>query len=340
MIHTSVSDKPRTKKWRALKFMLIIFITVLFVMSAGFIYEWYASNHAREDYPPPGRLVETGGYKLHIHQQGNGTPTIIMEAGSGETSLSWREIPLELAKHATVVTYDRAGYAWSESAPSERTGANIVKELHDALEKEGIRGPYIMVGHSLGGMYARLFTQTYIREIQGLVLIDARPEDDEKNTKVLLEQAQFQGNPPASFLSLLKLSGSFRLFPNFMLEGLVAEQDRDAFINVIATPSFFYAKEREATLAYTTEDAIRGQKLRSIPVRIIARGLPQDYAQAGLSVEVGEELESIWKSGQRNMLNISEDSQLLIATKSSHMIIHDEPELVVQTILDLVAYKK
>ncbi|MFE6075884.1 alpha/beta fold hydrolase [Paenibacillus sp. NPDC057886] len=338
-MHTSIPSKRR-KKWIALKFMLMLFITVLLVISSGFLYEWYASSHSRAEYPPHGRLVETGAYKLHIHQQGVGTPTIIMEAGSGETSLSWRDIPIELAKHATVVTYDRAGYAWSESAPSERTGANIVKELHDALEKEGIRGPYIMVGHSLGGMYARLFAQTYISEIQGLVLIDARPEDDEKNTKVLLEQAQFQGNPPASLLSLLKLSGSFRLFPNFMLEGLVAKQDRDAFINVIATPSFFHAKEEEAELAYTTEDAIRDQKLGSIPVRIIARGLPQDYAQAGISAEVGEELESIWQSGQRNMLNISEDSQLLIATKSGHMVIHDEPELVVQTILNLIPNKK
>ncbi|MGC5773141.1 alpha/beta fold hydrolase [Paenibacillus pabuli] len=335
MRHTNIPGKAR-KKWIALKLMLMLFITLLLVISAGFLYEWYASNHSRAEYPPPGRLVEAGGYKLHIHQQGNGAPTIIMEAGSGETSLSWRDIPAELAKHATVVTYDRAGYAWSESAPSERTGANIVKELHDALEKEGIRGPYIMVGHSLGGMYARLFAQTYPSEIQGLVLIDARPEDDEKNTKDLLEQAKFQGNPPASLLSLLKLSGSFRLFPNFMLEGLVAKQDQDAFINVIATPSFFHAREEEAALAYSTEDAIRGQKLGTIPVRIIARGLPQNYAQAGIPAEVGEQLESIWQSGQRQMLNISEDSQLVIATKSGHMIIHDEPELVVQTILSLV----
>ncbi|WP_440109575.1 alpha/beta fold hydrolase [Paenibacillus sp. QZ-Y1] len=335
MIHTSIPDKRR-QKFGVLKFILGMFFAVLVLIGAGFLYEWYASSQAKEDFPPPGKLVQVGSYQLHIHKQGSGSPTIIMEAGSGETSLSWRDIPTELAKHATVVTYDRAGYAWSESAATERTGANIVKELHSALEKAKIPGPYIMVGHSLGGMYARLFAQTYTNEVQSLVLIDARPEDDEQNTKVLLEQAQFQGTPPAWLLSVLKLSGSFRLFPDFMLEGLVAKQDRDAFINVIATPAFFHAKEEEAALAYTTENAIRGQHLGSIPVRILARGLPQNYAQAGLSAEVGQKLESIWQSGQRSMLNISENSQLIIAKKSGHMIIHDEPELVVQTILELL----
>ena len=146
-------------------------------------------------------------------------------------------------------------------APTERTGANIVKDLHAALEKENIRGPYVMVGHSLGGMYARLFAQTYSNEVQSLVLIDARPEDDERNTKIsLLKQAQFQGNPPASLLSLLKVSGAFRLFPDFMLDGLVAKRDRDTFVNVIATPSYFHAKEEEALHAHSTEDAIRGPK--------------------------------------------------------------------------------
>lgn len=335
---TTIPSKKR-KRFRIFTIMVKLLCTVLLLIGAAFLYEWFASSQAKKDFPPPGTLVQVGGYQLHIHKQGNGSPTILMEAGSGETSLSWRDIPAALAQHATVVTYDRAGYAWSESAPTERTGANIVKELHAALEKENIQGPYIMVGHSLGGMYARLFAQTYTSEVQSLVLIDARPEDDEQNTKALLEQAQFQGNPSASFLSLLKLSGSFRIFPGFLLDGLVAKQDRDTFVNVIATPSYFHAKEDEALHAHSTEDAIRGQNLGSMPVRIIARGRPQDYAQAGISVEMGQKLESIWQSGQRNMLNISKDSQLIVATRSGHMVIHDEPELVVKTILTLISGK-
>ncbi|MBB3069250.1 pimeloyl-ACP methyl ester carboxylesterase [Paenibacillus baekrokdamisoli] len=309
---------------------------VLLPIGSGSIYEWVASEHAKKDFPPPGKLVDVGGYRLHLQKFGSGSPTIVLEAGSGETSLSWRNIPEQLAPFATVVTYDRAGYAWSEKANTERTGANIIKELHSALEKEGINGPYLLVGHSLGGMYARLFAQTYPDKVTGLVLIDARPENDERDTKSILESENFSGNPPSSILKLLKRSGAFRLFQDSLLEGLVPKEDRSQFINVIAKPSYFEAKEQEGKLAASTEDAIRRQNLGSLPVRIIARGLPQDYAAVGISEEGGKRLEEIWQAGQRTMMKISSDSELIIAKKSGHMVIHDEPALVIETIRSLL----
>ncbi|RRJ64905.1 alpha/beta hydrolase [Paenibacillus oralis] len=331
------SEKKKTSAWRKLIYgfgaTLAVGITLI---SVAFIYEAIASKQAAKAYPPPGQMVDVGGYDLHLVKSGSGSPTIVLEAGSGETSLSWRDIPDKLAPYATVVTYDRAGYAWSEKAAHERTGDQIVRELYSALKQENIPGPYLMVGHSLGGMYARLFAQTYPDEVMGLVLIDARPEDDARDTQAILEAENFAGNPPAATLKLLKQSGILRLFQDALLEGLVAEEDRGQFINVIATPSYFEAKEEEAELAYTTEDAIRGQRLGALPVRVIARGLPQDYAQVGISETAGRKLEAIWQAGQRKMLDISTDSRLIVAEKSGHMVIHDQPELVVNTILDVL----
>lgn len=332
-----ITNSPKTAKRSIWKRLLLFGVSaILLLVGSGFTYEWFAAKQALQHYPAPGKMVDIGGFKLHINKIGNGEPTILLEAGSGETSLSWRDIPAQLAEHATVVSYDRAGYAWSEEADEERSGANIVNELHSALEKEDIKGPYLVVGHSLGGMYARLFTQTYPDEVSGLVLIDARPENDERDTKTILEQENFTGNPPASVLKLLKHSGMLRLFQDFMLEGLVEEQDRGQFINVIAKPGYFEAKEEEGVLAYKTEDAIRGQHLGSLPVRIIARGLPQNYAQAGLSADSGRKLEAIWQAGQRDMLNLSTNSKLIIAERSGHMVIHDQPELIVETISSLL----
>lgn len=331
------SEKKKTQAWRKLIYSLGVTLAVgITLISAAFIYEAIASKQAAKDYPSPGQMVDVGGYDLHLVKSGSGSQTIVFEAGSGETSLSWRDIPDKLAQYATVVTYDRAGYAWSEKATHERTGDQIVHELYSALKQENIPGPYLMVGHSLGGMYARLFAQTYPDEVMGLVLVDARPEDDARDTQAILEAESFTGNPPASTLKLLKQSGILRLFQDTLLEGLVAEEDRGQFINVIATPSYFETKEEEAELAYTTEDAIRGQRLGALPVRIIARGLPQDYAQVGISETAGRKLEEIWQSGQRKMLDISTDSRLIVAEKSGHMVIHDQPELVVDTILDVL----
>ncbi|KKO55100.1 alpha/beta fold hydrolase [Paenibacillus sp. DMB20] len=326
--------KPKKKaKWKIV--LLMVLSLIMLTIGSGFVYEWIASEQAKRNFPPPGKLVDVGGYRLHINKIGAGSPTILLEAGSGETSLSWRNIPKQLAEFATVVSYDRAGYAWSEKANTERTGANIVHEIHTALDKEGIGGPYIIVGHSLGGMYARLFAQTYRDEVAGLVLVDARPENDERDTKAIYSQEKFQGNPPASILKLLKMSGGFRLFKDFLLDGLVAKEDREQFINVIAKPSFFEAKEKEGNLAHTTEDAIRDQNLGSLPVKIIARGVMPDVSKAGISAEGGRKIEEIWQAGQRNMLNISTDSQLIVAKKSGHYVIHDEPDLVVNVIRSL-----
>ncbi|MEK5030973.1 alpha/beta hydrolase [Paenibacillus sp. FSL R7-0302] len=343
---TNSSSHPKTPapklRSRLLKFLLILVSTVLFLIGSGFLYEALSSSSARKNYPAPGQLVDAGGYNLHIRQLGAGAPTIILEAGSGETSLSWRDIPEKLAEHATVVTYDRAGYAWSEQADTERTGANIVRELHTALQNAGLPGPYLMVGHSLGGMYARLFTQTYPEEVAGLVLIDARPENDDRETKPILEAEHYTGNPSASMLALFKRSGVLRLFQDQLLSGLVAEQDRAQFINVISTPAYFAAKEQEAALASSTEDAIRGQHFGfgALPVKVIARGQPQDYAAFGISGEGGRRLEAIWQEGQRNMLKLSSNSELIVAEKSGHMVIHDQPELVVQTIRRMLAAGK
>ncbi|AIQ18183.1 alpha/beta hydrolase [Paenibacillus sp. FSL H7-0357] len=328
--------KKRSKKkiWKRVTLSLLTFIILL--LGSGFAYEWLASRNAEQKYQPPGKLVDAGGYKLHINKLGQGSPTIILESGSGETSLSWRDIPEKLSEFATVVSYDRAGYAWSEKAPTARTGENIVRELHTALEREGIDGPYLLVGHSLGGMYARLFADTYRDEVAGMVLIDARPEDDERETKPILTAEKFAGNPPATVLQVLKLSGAMRIFQDVLLDGLVAKEDRGQFINVISKPSFFKAKEQEGNLAHTTEDAIRGQNLGSLPVRILSRGIPQDYAGFGFSEAAGKKLEDIWQKGQRKMLDLSTDSKQTVATHSGHMIIHDEPDLVIQTIRSLL----
>lgn len=332
------AKRDQNRIWRNFKTFFVVLLGVcILVVGAGFVYEAIAARKGAELYPPPGKLVDAGGYKLHLEKKGSGTPTIVLEAGSGETSLSWREIPDELSKYATVVVYDRAGYGWSEQASSPRSGDNIVRELHEALQNEGLKGPYLMVGHSLGGMYARLFAQTYRDEVTGLVLLDARPENDELESKPVLEEENFAGNPPAYVMKLLKNSGTMRIFKDQLLEGLVPREDRDIFVNVIAKSSFFEAKVEEGKLAYMTEDSIRGQQLGDLPVRIISRGISPDYKAVGISEEGGRKLEAIWQEGQHGMLDISSNSKQIIAESSGHYVIHDQPELVIETIRELLA---
>ncbi|GIP23859.1 alpha/beta fold hydrolase [Paenibacillus sp. J22TS3] len=328
--------KPRKSRW--IKIVLGVLAFMLILVGAGFGYEWYASKKAEADYPPPGKLVDVGGFRLHILKKGTGSPTILLEAASGETSQSWRKIPDEIAKFATVVSYDRGGFGWSDKAVTARTGPNIAQEFHTALKREGIQGPYIIVGHSLGGMYARLFAQEYQQEMAGLVLVDAKPVGDDLKTAPILEQEHFQKPTPSSGISkLLKQSGAMRLFKDILLEGLVRKEDRDVFVNVIAQPKYFDAVDEEAKNIPITEERLKNQHLGKLPVRVITRGqIPPEVKQMGLSPDAGRKIEEIWQAGQRDLLKISEDSKMIVAKNSGHYIIHDEPGVVVDVIGQLV----
>ncbi|MCZ8520293.1 MULTISPECIES: alpha/beta fold hydrolase [Paenibacillus] len=337
MIPTNKSEHQRPLRRTWTKIVFAVLSILLAILISGSTYEWSAAKRARENFPPPGKLVDAGGFRLHLHKLGSGSPTILLESGSGESSLSWREIPEKLSSFATVVAYDRAGYAWSEASPNPRTGENIVRELHTALKNAGIKGPYLLAGHSLGGMYSRLFAQTYPEEVAGMVLIDARPENDARRTEPIYAREKPKSNPSPNISILLKESGAFRLLPNFLLTGRVDKQDRSTFVNVVASPKYFQAVSEEGSLAHTTEDAIRGQNLGDLPVRVIARGVRQDLTRFGISQTANEEIEQSWQTGQREALAISTNSRLIVAEKSGHYVIHDQPELVIQVIRDLIS---
>lgn len=324
----------RSRRWIRRGILLLSILAIL--TGLGFIYEAVASSMAASQYSPPGTLVDAGDYRLHVQTVGDKPMTVILEAGSGESSLSWGDIPKELSDDATVVSYDRGGYGWSEAAMSERSGDNVIRELHHALQELNLPGPYLLVGHSLGGMYTRLFAQTYPDEVIGLVLVDARPEDDEMRTAPIYAEENFQSKPPATVLSLLKRSGMLRLFQDVLLEGLVDKEDRGLFINVTASPAYFRAVEEEGKLSKVVEDQIRGQDLGDLPVRVIARGVAPDYEAAGISSEASKEIEQIWREGQEGMLSISRNAELIIAEQSGHIVMKDQPELIIQVVRDLL----
>ena len=119
-----------------------------------------AASPAASKSSVPGRLVDVGGYRLHIYCAGEGMPSIIFDSGVGGFSLEWTRVQKVLARRTRVCTYDRAGYGWSDLGPLPRTSERITRELHTLLEKAGVAGPYILAGHSFGGYNAQLFART------------------------------------------------------------------------------------------------------------------------------------------------------------------------------------
>lgn len=127
---------------------------------------------------PPGRLVDVGGFRLHINSTGSGRPTVVLDAALGASSISWALVQPEVARFARVCSYDRAGFGWSEAGPFPRTVGRIAGELRTLLDRAGEPPPYVLVGHSFGGLVMRVFAARYRADVAGLVLVDpAHPED-------------------------------------------------------------------------------------------------------------------------------------------------------------------
>ncbi len=139
---------------------------------AGLAYQIQGERHDRRRFPAPGRLVSVEGCDLHIVEQGSGTPAVILEAGIAASSLSWRPVTPLVKSFAKVVSYDRAGLGWSEPCMRPRTLEQITSELGALLDGAEIEPPYVLVGHSFGGLVIRAFAHRWPERVAGLVFVD------------------------------------------------------------------------------------------------------------------------------------------------------------------------
>ena len=156
---------------------VIIILMLMGSMIIGFLYQEIAMYLDWKQFPPPGEMVDVGGYKLHLFCLGSGSPTVVLEAGLGDNWLSWGLVQEKIAGFTHVCAYDRAGLGWSESSRGSLTTPQVAESLHTLLINAGVPGPYILVGHSLGGITIRSFAHQYPENVVGMVLVDSPHEN-------------------------------------------------------------------------------------------------------------------------------------------------------------------
>ncbi|MBI1277588.1 MAG: alpha/beta fold hydrolase [Anaerolineaceae bacterium] len=153
--------------------LLIIILLLVAVSVVGMTYQTVAEASDKATYLPPGQMVTVDGHLMHINCTGTGSPTIILEAGAYSFSSEWYWVQHQLESTNRVCSYDRAGNGWSETVGGPRDGLTIAHDLHALLKAASVAPPYIMVGHSLGGVTNSIYAREYPAEVQGLVLVDS-----------------------------------------------------------------------------------------------------------------------------------------------------------------------
>jgi pimeloyl-ACP methyl ester carboxylesterase len=165
----------------------IVLIAFSILALAGVIYQVAGRRNDRRAYPPPGRLFDVDGTSFHLLEMGASGPSVVFEAGMAASSLGWGLVQPAVSRFARTASYDRAGLGWSGPARQPRELNQSVGELHALLRTAGIEAPYVLVGHSYGGLLVRAFAAAYPEEVAGLVLVDpvaveewAQPSDQSR----------------------------------------------------------------------------------------------------------------------------------------------------------------
>jgi pimeloyl-ACP methyl ester carboxylesterase len=287
----------------------------------GYIYEPIAEAADSKAYPPPGKLVDVGGHRLHINCTGTGSPTVVIEAGLGDWSSGWGLVQPEVAKTTQVCTYDRAGWGWSDAGPLPRDAAQFAKELHTLLHTANIPGPYVMVGHSLGGLSVRVFVHDYPSEVAGVVLVDS------------MVPQQFTQSPNAAQYQTVAQARSFSLPVMLARFGLVRFLARplELMPSVLAGDNAYMSRFVRTQSAQTLTDESQGMAAAGAEASAVKTfgDLPLIVLTAKLNPIKG------WQEWQTELLQLSSNSQQLFA-ESDHNIQFEKPDAAAAAILQMV----
>ena len=162
----------RTRRW-----LVYPLLGVYAVSALGGGYQTAAEFLDNRMHQAPGQMVDVGGHRLHLLCAGSGAPTVILESGLGEAAAYWGWIAAAVAKDTRVCAYDRAGRGWSDPAAASQDGVAVATDLHILLDRGSLAGPFVLVGHSSGAQYVRIFAGRYPEQVAGMILLDGQPAE-------------------------------------------------------------------------------------------------------------------------------------------------------------------
>ena len=312
---------------------------LLLCLVVGTIYEAVGQRRDQERLPRIGQAVDIGGRTLNISCSGAGSPAVIFDAGAGSPGYSWAGIQPQIARFTRACWYDRAGEGWSEAGPFPRTSAAIARDLHELLVRARVPAPYVLAGHSFGGLTARVYTGLYPTEVAGLVLIEAAHEDEP-----LRAPPRFIGPKPPRLLwrplHLLFMAaarvGIIRLMtPKAPLPTDPAQRTRDQIVEALRHRPLFIATTNSSGLlapdSYAEARAAGG--LGDRPLIVLTRGQPFGHDPDPIIERELSTYFQVWVHDlQAQLARLSTRGRQIIVENSGHGIPEEAPSEVAAAI--------
>jgi pimeloyl-ACP methyl ester carboxylesterase len=319
-----VRRQLRSRSGRALLYPVI---TMLALAAIGGGYQTVGAAEDAQAHPMPGQLIDVGGHRLHLNCTGTGSPTVVLEPGGGEMSSNLGWITPAVARDTRVCVYDRAGRGWSEPADSPQDGAQIATDLHTLLHRGHVPGPYVLAGHSFGGLYVLAFAARYPDEVAGMVLVDSTAP---KTAAPGAAQPANGGTSDvlgrvSALVSASARLGLGRLYAQFDVGSLPPGSREEARAS-IATASNLRSTIDEYVQANTSmEEAADLRDFADKPLVVLTAGSGNDSA---------------WSAKQDHLASLSTNSVHRVVAGATHeMLVADEKAAAstTQAIVDVVA---
>lgn len=300
---------------------------LLLLACAGAVYQWVANYRDRRLNPPPGQLVDVGGYKMHLYCVGEGSPTVVLDSGLGDSWLAWYKVQPQVAQFTRVCSYDRAGMGWSDPSPKLRTSSVVAQELHTLLHNAGNEPPFVLVAHSFGGLHMRIYASLYRADVVGMILVDATPDHFDRfppelqnlNDTFLRKETLKQNTMPLGIPRLMGWCGNGPPEIRSMLRTIDCQS----------------GPWREHLAEYHAGEESRAQvrmagSLGNIPLIVLSHDPDHptdDFAKA---------MQRGWDETQAESTRLSTNSSQVIAAGSTHAIQWDRPDVVIAAVHKVV----